>query len=91
MSMPKPSPVIDPANAGDLPRGFVWVSTSSHQIEGASNVDGRGPSVWDAYCRVPGHIANGDAGDYPTQRCIPKASAHWYARLIDAEAMQVVR
>src|SRR5205823_13013438 len=24
---------------------------------------GRGPSVWDGYCRVPGHIANGDTGE----------------------------
>ncbi|MBS0222401.1 MAG: beta-glucosidase [Proteobacteria bacterium] len=47
-----------------LPRDFVWgVSTSSYQIEGATDVDGRGPSVWDAYCKVPGHIANGDTGD----------------------------
>lgn len=47
-----------------LPRDFVWgVSTSSYQIEGATDVDGRGPSVWDTYCKVPGHIANGDTGD----------------------------
>jgi beta-glucosidase len=26
--------------------------------------------------------------DYPTQRRIPKASAHWYARLIHAEGMR---
>jgi len=47
-----------------LPPEFVWgVSTSSYQIEGAANVDGRGPSIWDAYCREPGRIANGDTGD----------------------------
>jgi beta-glucosidase len=64
MSMPKPSSAIGPVVAGDLPKDFVWgVSTSSYQIEGASGADGRGPSVWDAYCRVPGHIANGDTGD----------------------------
>ena len=28
--------------------------------------------------------------DYPTQRRIPKASAHWYARMIHAEAMEAV-
>lgn len=45
---------------GALRRDFLWgVSTSSFQIEGA---DGRGPSVWDAYCRA-GKIANGDTGD----------------------------
>ncbi len=47
-----------------LPPGFVWgVSTSSYQIEGAADVDGRGPSIWDVYSRVPGHVANGDTGD----------------------------
>ena len=44
--------------------GFVWgVSTSSYQIEGAANEDGRGPSIWDTYCREPGRITNGDTGD----------------------------
>lgn len=47
-----------------LPRDFVWgVSTSSYQIEGATDIDGREPSVWDTYCKMPGHIANGDTGD----------------------------
>jgi beta-glucosidase len=44
--------------------GFVWgVSTSSYQIEGAVTEDGRGPSIWDVYCRQSGRIANGDTGD----------------------------
>jgi beta-glucosidase len=56
--------VADDPPAGGLPRDFVWgVSTSSYQIEGASQVDGRGPSIWDGYCKVPGHIVNGDTGD----------------------------
>ena len=47
-----------------MDRDFVWgVSTSSYQIEGAAQADGRGPSVWDGFCRVPGRIANGDTGD----------------------------
>ena len=54
----------DAPPARRLPSDFVWgVSTSSYQIEGASQADGRGPSIWDAYCKVPGHIANGDTGD----------------------------
>lgn len=43
---------------------FVWgVATSSYQIEGAANIDGRGESIWDTFCRVPGKVANGDNGD----------------------------
>ena len=46
------------------PEGFVWgVSTSSYQIEGAWNEDGRGPSIWDTRCRTQGKVANGDTGD----------------------------
>jgi beta-glucosidase len=52
--------------AADLtwPRDFVWgVSTSAYQIEGAAREDGRGPSIWDTRCRIPGKVANGDTGD----------------------------
>jgi beta-glucosidase len=43
---------------------FTWgVSTSSYQIEGAVTADGRGPSIWDIYCRQPGRIANGNSGE----------------------------
>ena len=46
------------------PSGFTWgVSTSSYQIEGAADEDGRGLSIWDTYSRLPGKIANGDTGD----------------------------
>ncbi|MFB7335198.1 GH1 family beta-glucosidase [Streptomyces adustus] len=41
-----------------FPDGFLWgVSTSAHQIEGAS--DRRGASVWDAFSAGPGHIKDG--------------------------------
>ncbi|GAA5187861.1 GH1 family beta-glucosidase [Rugosimonospora acidiphila] len=43
---------------------FVWgAATSAYQIEGAVAEDGRSPSIWDTYCRVPGAIDNGDTGD----------------------------
>ncbi|HEX5116191.1 MAG TPA: GH1 family beta-glucosidase [Pseudonocardiaceae bacterium] len=43
---------------------FVWgAATSAYQIEGAVAEDGRGPSIWDTFCRVPGTIDNGDTGD----------------------------
>jgi len=36
---------------------------ASYQVEGAHDKDGRGPSVWDDMCRVPGQIADGSNGD----------------------------
>ncbi|NCU89521.1 MAG: glycosyl hydrolase family protein, partial [Actinobacteria bacterium] len=42
---------------------FLWgVATSSYQIEGAAHEDGRGLSIWDTFCQVPGKVANGDNG-----------------------------
>jgi beta-glucosidase len=47
-----------------LPPSFRWgVATSAYQIEGAVAEDGRGPSIWDSFCRVPGAIDGGDTGD----------------------------
>jgi beta-glucosidase len=47
----------------DVPE-FVWgAATSAYQIEGAVSEDGRAPSIWDTFCRVPGAIDNGDNGD----------------------------
>lgn len=46
---------------GHLPGNFVWgVATSAFQIEGAA--DRRGESIWDAFCRRPGAIADGSDG-----------------------------
>ena len=43
---------------------FVWgVATSSFQIEGASQEDGKGLSIWDSFCREPGTISDHSNGD----------------------------
>ncbi|MGB0645521.1 MAG: GH1 family beta-glucosidase [Bradymonadia bacterium] len=46
-----------------FPNDFVWgVATSSFQIEGATQIDGRGPSIWDTMCDEAGRIADGTNG-----------------------------
>lgn len=50
--------------AGGFPPGFLWGSaTAAFQIEGSTTDDGRGDSIWDAFCRVPGAVDGGDTGD----------------------------
>jgi beta-glucosidase len=47
-----------------LPKGFLWgFATASYQIEGSPHEDGRADSIWDAFCRIPGKIADGSSGD----------------------------
>ena len=46
-----------------FPESFTWGSaTSSYQIEGAVEVDGRGPSIWDTFSAQEGRIADGSSG-----------------------------
>src|SRR3974390_259983 len=55
-----------PAIADDVmfPENFVWgASTSSYQIEGAVDSDGRGKSIWDVFSHTPGRVKTGDTGD----------------------------
>ena len=48
----------------NFPKDFIWgAATSSYQIEGAANEDGRGASIWDTFCKTPGKVAKGDTGD----------------------------
>jgi beta-glucosidase len=47
-----------------LPPDFVWgAATAAYQIEGGATADGRKPSIWDTFSRVPGAIDNADTGD----------------------------
>ncbi len=47
-----------------FPPTFLFgAATAAYQIEGAAHEDGRTDSIWDAFCRVPGAVVNGDNGD----------------------------
>lgn len=47
-----------------FPDGFLWgTATAAYQIEGATERDGRKPSIWDVFSKTPGKIENGDTGE----------------------------
>src|SRR5699024_646759 len=47
-----------------IPADFLFgVATAAFQIEGAAFEEGRTASIWDAFARVPGAVANADNGD----------------------------
>jgi beta-glucosidase len=55
---------LSPEVVKSLSQNFHFGSaTSSYQIEGAANEDGRGPSIWDTFSHTPGCTTNGETGD----------------------------
>jgi beta-glucosidase len=67
--------------SGSFPRGFLWgVATSAYQIEGAVAEDGRAPSVWDEFARLPYRILDGSNGDV--------ACDHYHRMPEDVELLQ---
>jgi beta-glucosidase len=47
-----------------FPPDFLWgAATSSYQIEGAVNEDGRGPSIWDRFVHLKGKIVDQSTAD----------------------------
>ena len=64
-----------------FPPGFLWGSaTAAYQIEGAAREGGRGESIWDVFCRVPGAVADGHNGDV--------ACDHYHRTAADIALMQ---
>lgn len=51
-------------NLESFPEGFLWgAASAAYQIEGAYNSDGKGPSIWDDYTKIPGKTFEGTNGD----------------------------
>ncbi|PWV55443.1 MULTISPECIES: GH1 family beta-glucosidase [Nocardiopsis] len=51
-------------SAPQLPPNLLFgTATAAYQVEGAATEGGRGPSIWDTYCRTPGRVARGESGD----------------------------
>src|SRR5215472_1676747 len=73
-----------PSTGREFLKGFFWgVGTSSYQIEGACNEDGKGPSIWDTYVHTPGHVKNNDTGDV--------ANDHYHRYKEDVALMKDIR
>ncbi|WP_225913891.1 GH1 family beta-glucosidase [Leptolyngbya ohadii] len=52
------------ALVNQFPDRFLWgAATAAYQIEGATAIDGRKPSVWDTFSGTPGRVLNGDTGE----------------------------
>lgn len=55
--MQTPPIASSPENASVLGPDFFWgFATAAAQVEGAWDADGKGESIWDKFCRLPGKV-----------------------------------
>jgi beta-glucosidase len=67
----------------NFPKGFIWgAATSSYQIEGAWQADGKSESIWDRFSHTPGKIEDATTGDV--------ACDHYYRWPEDVALMQAL-
>jgi beta-glucosidase/6-phospho-beta-glucosidase/beta-galactosidase len=63
----------------------MWgTATSAYQIEGAYQDEGKGMSIWDAFCHTPGKISGNATADISTchfYRCV-WVGTHTAVRLV---------
>jgi len=79
----KSKPARDRFAPAPFPKGFVWgTATSSYQIEGAVNVDGRGPSIWDTFSHTAGKIGDHSNGD--------RANEHYFRYKEDVQLIKAL-
>ena len=53
-----------PISIMPFPNDFTWgAAAAAYQIEGAAHEDGKGPSVWDMFCKKPGAVYQSHTGD----------------------------
>lgn len=70
-------------NSIQFPKQFIWgAATASYQIEGASQEDGKGESIWDRFTHTPGKILNDDTGDV--------ANDHYHRYVEDVALMKEI-
>jgi beta-glucosidase len=59
-------PETQPASGATalFPPDFLWgAASSSYQVEGATQEDGRAPSIWDYFAALPGKTYQGQSGE----------------------------
>ena len=84
--MPEPAAAVTPRQRRPFcpfPDGFLWgAATAAYQIEGATDAEGRTPSVWDTFSRKPGTTAFDQTGDRGTD--------HYYRYREDVALMKQI-
>ena len=62
---------------------FAWVPQPQPiKLRGSAREEGKGPSIWDTYCEIPGNIKDGSSGD--------RACDHYYRYKDDVALMSQI-